>query len=104
MGEITQSILTLNKISTYLFMHLYIQPIGHLVILRKKKMAVLDFAIVKTIPKFTLIQISSAQRHADLKTFTGLEELLEFKRAQQLFFFLFYFIYIVLCQIYKEQP
>lgn len=37
-------------------MHLYIQPIGHLVILRKKKITLLDLAVVKTIPKFTLTQ------------------------------------------------
>lgn len=92
MGEITQNILTQNKLSTYLFMHLYIQPIGHLVILRKKKMTLLDLAIVKTIPKFTLTQTSSVQRHTDLKTFTGLEELLEFERAfhSNLFFFAFF--------------
>lgn len=91
MGDITQRILTQNKFSTYLFMHLYIQPIGHLIILKKKKITLLDLAIVKTIPKFPLTQASSVQRHTDLKTFMGLEELLEFETALHSNFFFFFF-------------
>lgn len=62
-------------------MHLYIQTIGHLVILGKKKITLLDLAIMKTIPKFTLTQASSVQRYTDLKTFTGLEELREIRNS-----------------------
>lgn len=112
--EIKQSILTQNKTYTYLFMHLYIQPIGHLVILRKKKMTLLNSAIVKTIPKFTLTQTSSIQRHTDLQTFTSLEDFPEFKIALHFaatfcfvffgcVFLVFCFIYIASCKIYKEQ-
>lgn len=61
-------------------MHLYIQPIGHLIILRKKKITLLDLAIVKTILKFTMTETSSVKRHTDLHTFICLEEFLELQR------------------------
>lgn len=62
-------------------MHLYIQPIGHLIILGKKKITLLDLAIVKTILKFTLTETSPVQRHTDLHTFICLEEFLELQRV-----------------------
>lgn len=84
-------------------MHLYIQPIGHLIILRKKKITLLDLAIVKTILKFTMTETSSVKRHTDLHTFICLEEFLELQREHFRINFFFCFIYIVSCHIYKEQ-
>lgn len=87
MGEISQNILTQNKLSTYLFMHLYIQPVRHLVILREKKITLSDLTIVKSVPKFTdpnlLTYTWFIRRHTDLKIFIGLEGVLELQRAFQ---------------------